>query len=199
MIILASGSPRRRELITSIFEEYTILKAEGDEIVTKTLPCDIVNELSRQKAVEVWDRAVKDNLLEDEKNLLIAADTLVFLDGKRMGKPKDEADAIRMLSSLSGRSHEVYTGVTLFEGNKDCRQELSFYEATKVTFYDISMDDIKEYVDSKEPMDKAGAYAIQGGFAKHIKGIEGEYANVVGLPIARLYQEIKKMGGYLNV
>lgn len=199
MIILASGSPRRRELISSIFPEFTIIKSEKDEVVTKTKPDEIVNELSKQKAIEVWDKAIGDNVITDDNSLLIAADTLVFLDGQRMGKPKDYDDAIDMLTKLSGNSHEVYTGVTLFYGNKDSYEEISFYESTRVFFYDISKEDIKSYVDSKEPMDKAGAYAIQGGFAKHIKGIEGEYANVVGLPIARLYQEIKKIGGILDV
>ena len=199
MIILASGSPRRRELISSIFPEFTIIKSEKDEVVTKTKPDEIVNELSKHKAIEVWDKAIGDNVITDDNSLLIAADTLVFLDGQRMGKPKDYDDAIDMLTKLSGNSHEVYTGVTLFYGNKDSYEEISFYESTRVFFYDISKEDIKSYVDSKEPMDKAGAYAIQGGFAKHIKGIEGEYANVVGLPIARLYQEIKKIGGILDV
>ena len=195
MIILASASPIRRELLSSIFEEFTIIKSEKDEIVTKVLPDEIVTELSEQKALEVWQKAQKENRLS-QNTLLIAADTLVFLDGKRMGKPKDKEDAVNMISALAGKSHEVYTGVTLLWGNKDGFDKKSFYEATKVCFNEIDLKDIESYVASGEPMDKAGAYAIQGKFAKHIKGIDGEYANVVGLPIARLYQEIKEIGGF---
>lgn len=198
MIILASGSPRRRELISHIFSDYEVIKSEKDEIVTKTEPSDIVTELSKQKAMEVWNTAKEQDRLNDDRNLLIAADTLVFLKNKRMGKPLDKEDAINMLTSLSGNEHQVYTGVTLFWGNKDSFFEKSFFEATKVFCYDISREDIEKYVASGEPMDKAGAYAIQGGFAKHIKGIEGEYANVVGLPVARLYQEIKNIGGFID-
>lgn len=198
MIILASGSPRRKELISHIFNEYEVIKSEKEEIVTKTISSDIVEELSKQKALEVWNKALKKGCLCDDKNLLIAADTLVFLNGQRMGKPANEEDAINMLTCLSGNEHQVYTGVTLFWGNKDSYEEKSFFEATKVSCYDISKEDIKSYVAGGEPMDKAGAYAIQGGFAKHIKSIEGEYANVVGLPVARLYQEIKNIGGFID-
>lgn len=194
MIILASGSPRRRELLSSITEDFIIIKAKKDEIVTKSVPHEIVEELSKQKASEVWERCVDDGTVSEDDVLLIAADTLVFLGDKRMGKPKDEDDAIAMLSKLSGRTHEVYTGVTLFFGNKEHKKEKTFYSVTKVTFCELTDGEIKEYVAGKEPMDKAGAYAIQGGFGKYIEGIEGEYYNVVGLPIASLYKEMKLIG-----
>lgn len=194
MIILASGSPRRRELISSIFKDFVVIKSERDEVVTKTLPDEIVCELSLEKAEEVWDKVSKEGKLDKEKNVLLAADTLVFLDDQRMGKPKDENDAVRMLKSLASREHQVYTGVTVFWGNSDSYQKITFYEKTDVYFNDISDEDIKIYVESGEPMDKAGAYAIQGVFAKHIRSINGEYANVVGLPIARVYEELKKNG-----
>lgn len=194
MIILASGSPRRKELLSTLYNEYTIVKAEGEEITTQTLPAKIVEELSAQKAAEVFDRVRNDGTINTkEDNLIIAADTLVFIGNERMGKPKDKEDAKRMLKGLSGNVHYVYTGVTLVKTGKDKITTVSFNEKTAVSVYELTDAEIDEYIESGEPMDKAGAYAIQGLFGKYIKGIEGEYGTVVGLPVARLYHEISKL------
>ena len=125
---------------------------------------------------------------------MIGADTLVFLDGEQMGKPSDVSGAFSMLFRLQGRCHQVYTGVTLLtihDGREKDRK--SFYEKTQVEFYPMSEEEIREYIETGEPMGKAGAYGIQGIGGKYVKRIEGDYNNVVGLPVARLYQELKKV------
>ena len=140
-------------------------------------------ELAKQKAEEVAKTAGADALV-------LGADTVVAYEGKILGKPKDEADALRMLTMLSGKEHEVYTGVALID-NRDQSME-NFFERTKVTMYPVSEEEIRDYIAGGVPMDKAGAYAIQGLGAKFIQKIEGDYNNVVGLPIGRIYQEIKR-------
>ena len=121
---------------------------------------------------------------------MIGADTIVAFENRILGKPKDNADAVRMVSMLQGNTHQVYTGVT-FAGCIRGQQILhTFYEKTDVTFYPVTKEDLHAYVDSGDSLDKAGAYGIQGAFAIHVKGIEGDYNNVVGLPIARLYHEL---------
>lgn len=125
---------------------------------------------------------------------MIGADTVVASEGKILGKPSSQKDAVKMLQSLQGREHEVYTGVTIMarEGNENRKK--TFHEKTKVVFYPMSDEEIRSYVNTGEPMDKAGAYGIQGKSAVFIKEISGDYNNVVGLPLARLYQELKNMG-----
>lgn len=198
-IILASASPRRRELLAQIGLEFQVVISDVEEKLTKTIPAEIVEELSCQKA-----EAVYHSLTGNEDVLVIGADTIVACDGRILGKPADEADAVRMLRMLQEGVHEVYTGVTLI-----CRRRLdaaslepeggeqplirTFHEATKVHFYPMTEEDIRGYVSTKEPMDKAGAYGIQGFCARYISGIEGDYNNVVGLPVGRLYQEIKEL------
>lgn len=194
MIVLASGSPRRKELLGILEPNFDIITSDADETPTKTLPGEIVEELSNRKAQDVFSK-IKDHYGR-EQLLIIAADTLVFKGTKRMGKPKDKEDAIEMLKSLQGDVHEVYTGVTLVLKQEAKIKTTSFYEKTKVEFARMSDHEIEAYVSTGEPMDKAGAYAIQGGFGKFITKISGEYNNVVGLPIARLYQELKKIGFY---
>lgn len=181
--ILASASPRRKELLEQIGVKFDILPATGKEVITKELPGEVVMELAKQKAEEVAKTAGADALV-------LGADTVVAYEGKILGKPKDEADALRMLTMLSGREHEVYTGVALID-NRDQSME-NFFERTKVTMYPVSEEEIRDYIAGDEPMDKAGAYAIQGLGAKFIQKIEGDYNNVVGLPIGRIYQEIKR-------
>ena len=180
--ILASASPRRKELLEQIGVKFNILPATGEEAITK-LPGEVVMELAKQKAEEVAKTAGADALV-------LGADTVVAYEGKILGKPKDEADALRMLTILSGKEHEVYTGVALID-NRDQSME-NFFERTKVTMYPVSEEEIRDYIAGGEPMDKAGAYAIQGLGAKFIQKIEGDYNNVVGLPIGRIYQEIKR-------
>ena len=190
-IILASGSPRRKELLERIGIPLQVIKSECEEITTKTEPCEIVMELSQQKALDVYSKLCE---AERKGRLVLGADTIVAIHGKILGKPKDEQDAISMLQELSGRIHHVYTGVTLlWEDPSGQTQRNTFYEDTEVEMYPMSMQEIADYVATGEPMDKAGAYAIQGGCAIYIKEIRGEYSNVVGLPVARLYQELSRM------
>ena len=157
-------------------------------------------ELFRQKAEEVALGVLTYNeqhaeLVTPQDILVIGADTVVAYENQILGKPKDEEDARRMLSMLSGKTHSVYTGVTFVFIDKDGRTgEHCFYEKTDVSMYTLAEDEIDRYISSGDPMDKAGSYGIQGRFAIHIKGILGDYNNVVGLPVARLYQELKKLG-----
>lgn len=195
-IILASASPRRRELLEQIGLAFEVKVSDVEEKTVVSDPGQMVEELSRQKA-----GAVLASLEETaEAVLVIGADTVVALEGHILGKPSDSGDAVRMLQGLSGRSHEVFTGVTLLyrpgqgcgEGTEGriCRK--TFHERTKVAFYPLTDREISDYVFSGECLDKAGAYGIQGIFARHVRGIEGDYNNVVGLPVGRLYQEAKE-------
>ena len=184
-LILASASPRRKELLGKIGMEFEILPAKGEEIITKKLPWEIVEELSYQKAMEIAKQ-------QEEECIVIGADTIVAKDEKIMGKPKNEADAFRMLSEISGSSHQVYTGVTLIRTGKDERV-ISFAEKTEVFLYSMSEQEIWDYISTGSSLDKAGAYGIQDDFAIHVKGIEGDYYNVVGLPIGKVYQQLKEL------
>lgn len=188
-IILASKSPRRQELLKLGGIEYEVIVSDEDEIINSHIPHEVVEDLSNQKAKAVFDK------LPDRCNVVvIGADTIVSYDGEILGKPKNEKDAFRMLSDLSGNTHEVYTGVTVIwsdaDGNKSSR---TFSECTKVVFYELTSDEIEAYIASRDPMDKAGAYGIQSGAAKFVKGIDGDYNNVVGLPLARLYHELRDL------
>jgi septum formation protein len=209
-IILASGSPRRKELLEQMGMEFEVCPAKGEEHITTEVPKEAVVELSRQKAEEVASGVlgwIERGCPFPGKNqpggvaaplddmLVIGADTVVVYQDKILGKPENEADAARMLSMLSGNTHEVYTGVTLVFIDKTGRTgEYSFYEKTNVTVYPMTEREIADYIASGDPMDKAGAYGIQGRFAVHIKQIEGDYYNVVGLSVGRLYQELKRLG-----
>ena len=183
-IILASGSPRRKELLRQIGVTFEIIKAEGEEIITSSVPTEVVKELSMQKAREVAEKC--------DGTVIIGADTVVAAGGQILGKPKSREDAVRMLWMLQGRAHEVITGVTVIL--KDSGKILNFAEVTKVHVFPMTGAQIEKYADSGEPMDKAGAYGIQGLFAAYVSGIEGDYNNVVGLPIGRLYQEVLSAG-----
>lgn len=184
-LILASASPRRKELLAKTGLSFDIIPAKGEETITKTIPAEVVMELSLQKAKEIAD-------MQTEDCIIIGADTIVAKGDTIMGKPKDEADAFRMLDMISDDCHQVYTGVTIIRTGEQA-ETLTFAEKTDVYLYPISEKDIWAYIESGDPMDKAGAYGIQGDFAVHVKGIEGDYYNVVGLPIGRVYQELKKM------
>lgn len=183
-IILASASPRRKELLEQIGVTFEIVKANGEEIITSSIPTEVVKELSIQKAKEVAGRC--------KGTVIIGADTVVAVDNQILGKPKNPADAMRMLQLLQGREHQVITGVAvlLLESGK----MISFAQTTKVRVFPMSNVQIKQYIASGEPMDKAGAYGIQGRFAAYVLGIEGDYNNVVGLPVGRLYQEVLAAG-----
>lgn len=185
--VLASASPRRRELLAQMGLEFEIVPSGGEEIITKELPSEAVMELAEQKAGDVARQFADDTLI-------IGADTVVVKDGQILGKPEDEEDAYRMLSMLSGTTHQVYTGVCLIYKRAGRKEIHTFYEETDVEFYPMSEREIREYIATKEPMDKAGSYGIQGKCAVFIRGIHGDYNNVVGLPVARLYHELDKFG-----
>ena len=186
--ILASGSPRRRELLGTLGIEFEIIPAEGDEIITSEIPSEVVTSLSEQKAKEIFHKVLRDN---KDTLVVIGSDTVVSYREKILGKPKDRNDAREMIDSFQGDTHQVYTGVTVIYGNQDEEQAFSFYECTNVNVYAMDEKEITGYLNTDEPYDKAGAYGIQGIFGKYVKGIEGDYNNVVGLPISRLYQELK--------
>ncbi len=183
-IILASNSPRRRELLGQMgIKEFKIIAPDVDESVEDGLsPAEIVEQLSLRKA-----RAVQ---ALGADGLIIAADTVVALDGKVLGKPRDGADAFAMLSSLSGREHHVYTGVTVLQRGRAVTE----HEETAVVFRALEPDEIRGYIATGEPMDKAGAYGIQGLGALLVSGIRGDYCNVVGLPVFRLGGILKRFG-----
>ena len=182
-LILASASPRRRELLGLIAEDFDVIPAKGEENVDMSLsPADTVKALAKQKAEEVSK--------EFPDRIVIGADTMVFCEEKALGKPKDVLDAERMLKLLSGRVHSVITAVAVAQNGNSVKL---FSEETKVEFYHLSDDEINRYTESGEPMDKAGAYGIQGKGALLVKGIEGDYYNVMGLPVGRLYRELKSL------
>ena len=182
-IILASGSPRRRELLKRIgITDFEIRVSQAEESYPPGLcPAGIVESLSRKKA-----EAVPCGTGE----LIIAADTMVFLDDQRLGKPVDEADALRMLTALQGRRHTVRTGVTLRQGDKSLTQS----EATDVCFRSASESELLAYIATGEPMDKAGAYGVQGKGALLVERLEGDFFNVMGLPVLRLSRMLEYFG-----
>lgn len=191
-VILASASPRRRELLEQIGWEFEIMVSGTEEKVNSKFPELVVEEISDLKAKDILDK------LEDEQEVLvIGADTVVAFQDNILGKPKDSQDAARMIRLLQGKEHKVYTGVTLYYKNRKGEMpnivKKSFHECAKVQFYPMTESEIEEYSKSEEPLDKAGAYAIQGFCARYIQGIEGEYNTVVGLPVGRLYQEVKSI------
>ena len=184
-IILASQSPRRRELLNQMgLKGFKITSPDVDESIEGNLsPAQIVEELSLRKARAVAEHA-------DEDDLIIAADTVVALEGAVLGKPEDESSAFSMLSALSGNRHYVYTGVTVIQGEKVVTQ----HEMTTVTFRELEPEEISNYIATEEPMDKAGAYGIQGLGALLVSGINGDYFNVMGLPVYRLGRILSEFG-----
>ena len=172
--ILASGSPRRKDLLEQMGISFEISAAHGEEIITKKLPWEIVEELSLQKATEVADRFVKEQGVT-QQTVVIGADTIVALRDEIMGKPENEEKAKEMLHKLQNETHQVYTGVTLVIMTEEGRQVVTFHEKTDVIMYPMTKKQIEAYV-------------------AYVKGICGEYNNVVGLPVARLMQELFKLG-----
>lgn len=241
-LVLASASPRRRELLSQIGLEFTVMPSTKEENAKATEAGALVQELSRQKAEDIWEQLsggqqnpdanqeqlsgadqeqisdanqgqnpdanqgqisdanqkqisgkMREPNLDGKRQpelLVIGADTVVCCEEKILGKPHSREAAAEMLTALQGRSHEVYTGVTLYSQS----EAVTFFECTQVEFYPMTEAEISDYIDSKEPMDKAGAYGIQGLGARFVKGIRGDYNNVVGLPVGRLYQELKSHG-----
>lgn len=193
-MILASQSPRRRELLAQAGFELEVLPADIDETrLEGESPVELVARLARQKAEAVRssiDRAPADGLL-------VAADTIVWMGAEALGKPADEEDAARMLRELSGRTHHVSTGVCALRLADDVStlSSVVFVETTDVTFWELGEEEIRAYVETGEPMDKAGAYGIQGAGRVLVRGIRGDYANVVGLPVSRLLRELSRLDG----
>jgi len=184
-IVLASGSPRRYELLKMVgIEDFKVIVDTSEELITPGLtPEEQVITLSMQKARNVAEKC-------NEEDVIIAADTLVYLVDEPLGKPVSRSDAENMLKKLSGRKHSVYTGITLIKGDI----HTSKAEKTDVYFRDMTDNEIKNYVTTGEPMDKAGSYAAQGGAAVFIKRIEGDFFNVMGLPVCCLSIMLKELG-----
>lgn len=185
--ILASQSPRRRELLGKLGIEFTVEPAVGEEVGRGDTPQEIVQELAVAKAQEIAAHHTGSD------TIVIGADTVVVCDGEILGKPKDRADMGQMIRRLQGRAHEVYTGVAICyekDGQSCCH---SFAECTRVSFYPMSEEQIASYAAHADGLDKAGGYGIQSDAAIYISGIEGDYNNVVGLPLARLYHELMEL------
>ena len=188
-VVLASKSPRRRQLLEMLcVENLRIVPATGEEKVPQNAgPEEIVRTLSEAKACEISERLAAEN---DRPDIIISADTIVWLDGKLLGKPHNEREAADMLSSLSGKTHEVYTGLCVI-----CEDRIvSECERTEVCFRELSTDEIDAYIRTGEPMDKAGAYGIQGKGSLLVEHINGDFFNVMGLPVCRLGRILKEQG-----
>lgn len=188
-IILASGSPRRKELLLQIGIVPEIIVSHVEEKITSDVPAEVVMSLAEQKAVDVAKEM-------PEGTVILGSDTVVAADGKILGKPKSHEEAYEMIRRLAGRSHQVYTGVCLVKKGPEGEADtvVSYYDETDVNVSPMTEKEIREYADSEEPMDKAGSYAVQGFFARYIDGLKGSYANVMGLPVHLVYQELKKLG-----
>ena len=197
-LILASGSPRRRELLEQIKVPFRVMVSDAEETVTDTDPGQVVKALAARKAIQVAK--------EIEEGLVLGADTVVSVDGEILGKPKNREDARQMLEKLQGRAHSVFTGVALVEkqkndtaqsdttgGPSDSRVLENFYRETRVHVHQMSDQEIENYLDTGDAFDKAGSYGIQGPFAAFVDGIEGDYNNVVGLPVSAVYQALARV------
>ncbi len=197
-IILASQSPRRSELMRQAGYEFEIIASTIEEKITQTKPNLVVEELSLQKADNVLDMILQSIDLslmafDDLSLMIIGADTVVSKNGNIMGKPKGKENAYEMIDSIQGQTHQVYTGITIivYDFNTGEKTHKTFSESTNVTLYPMTPSEITHYISTSDCYDKAGGYGIQGEFAVYVKEINGDYNNVVGLPIARLYQEMK--------
>ena len=180
--ILASQSPRRADLLKFIIKDFTIQVSESEEIIDPRLNSQqLVMELAKEKALEVS--------LNNKDAYVLGFDTLVILDGQPLGKPKDKKDAFNMLKSLSGRSHLVVTGCAIIKGDYVDK----FSDEAVVTFNKVTDEEINEYLETGEPFDKAGAYGIQGYGARYIKEIKGDYYSVMGMPLQKLYNKLRRL------
>lgn len=183
-IILASASPRRKELLTQIGVKFEIMISDKETDIDSSNPIKACEKQAMQKALDIEEKAA---LKYKEDYIIIAADTIVALEDTILGKPKDKEDARLMLERISGKKHKVYTAVCVF--NSRLKTHKSFVEETAVEVAELSKEDIDFYLSKDEAYDKAGAYAIQGLFSRYIVGIEGDYYNVMGLPVGRVYRE----------
>jgi len=186
MLVLASASPRRREILTMLGYVFEVCAADVNEtVLCNTLPCDAVLDLARRKAETVFAAR--------PECVVLGADTIVVVDGAMLGKPRDAADGARMLRLLSGRTHEVYTGVSVLSNDSD----ISFFRRTLVEFRQLTEREIAGYIDTGEPMDKAGGYGIQGRGAVLVEGIQGDFFNVMGLPAADVHRALAGLANIL--
>lgn len=181
-LILASASPRRREMLTLMGYDFTVKPSRAEENISHCAPYEYVSRLARIKAAAVAE--------ENPGCCVLGSDTIVYLDGEILGKPRDEEDAFHILSTLSGRTHTVFTGVAIIAGDK----ETIFYDKAEVTFKTLEPDEIRDYIATGEPMDKAGAYGIQGPATVLVEKIDGCYFTVIGLPNPKVYDALKAMG-----
>ena len=204
-IILASQSPRRQEILSLGGYEYKVCVSSAEEQIPpeeleNLTPQELVERLARVKAEDVYRRNCNKNSVEEIT--VIGADTVVAVDGRVLGKPRTEDEAYEMLSMLEGRTHDVFTGVCILWTNPDTPAEIqgnTFHCHTKVTFYPMTDEEINNYVATGDCMDKAGAYGIQSGAAKYIQGIEGDYLNVVGLPLSKIYHVLNEKLSNLTI
>lgn len=189
-IILASASPRRRELLAQTGYTFEVQVSEKEEFYTSTNPDDIVKELALLKATDIGEKSERRNVV------IIGADTVVAYDGMILGKPKSEEEAFSMIKSFQGDKHQVYTGVAIMSYDENGKEEI-VNDAVRTDVYVNPMtdDEIWGYIKSDNVMDKAGSYGIQSGFAVHIEKIEGDYFNVVGLPVSYVYNVLKNIEG----
>ena len=197
-IILASGSPRRKELLAQAGYDFDVCPSLSEEDLEVMAPSEYVMLLAKMKADEVCNRLIAEDVGRRVKKLperfvVLGADTVVSLNGRILGKPYDYDDAYNTLNSLSDQTHQVYTGVCLIYVEGRAKTSSSFFEKTDVTFYPVSQEEIIQYLATNEPFDKAGSYGIQGKGGLFVKGIEGDYNNVVGLPLARVYHELEEL------
>ena len=188
--ILASQSPRRRELLHMVIHEYEVIPARGEEVVCSTDPAEVVQELSMQKASEVAGRV---RPCAGDRMIVIGADTVVAVDREILGKPADREEARRMIRLLQGREHHVYTGVSVCWTEGGRMDSFSFCEETAVDVFPMNRGEIEGYISLQEPYDKAGAYGIQGFGCRLVKRIEGDYFTVMGLPVAEVARRIEKI------
>ena len=208
-VVLASKSPRRKQLLEQIGMEFDIWPSEKEEVVSSDNPKEVCMELCKQKALDVASQIKFYNtehadITTPQDILVIGADTIVALpdssdksniNWKILGKPKDETEAHSMLCKLQGQTHTVFTGVTFVIMSREGRVgEYTFFESTDVTFCELSDDEIDEYIRSGECLDKAGAYGIQGPFAKYVSRINGDFYNVVGLPVSSICSHLNELG-----
>lgn len=201
-IILASGSPRRKEILTNLGVEFTVIPSNKEEKMSNDIyPGELVKQLSKMKGSDVAEKVAalpaEEAAAIGDHYIVIGADTVVAYDGKVLGKPKSRENAYEMIKAFSGDIHNVFSGVYIYIKNGDKTEEVNFSVNTEVSVYEMTDSEINAYLDTPEPYDKAGAYAIQGLFAPYIKGINGDYYNIVGFPIAQIVHELSARGIYI--
>ena len=190
--ILASASPRRREILSNLGLEFSILVADADETCDITDPGERVEFIALKKCLAARDKLIAEGMdPADTETVIIASDTLVTLDGEFLGKPRDEDDAVRMIDMLEGRTHTVASGIAVWHKGRT----VTAHELTGVTFAPMNPAEVRAYVATGESFGKAGGYAIQGHAARYVTGIHGDYFNVVGLPVRRLYETLRMVFG----